>query len=61
MNGIPGTRIFLSVIAAVLIGLPGIALSDQVHVAVAANFADCMEELGTLFEQNTGHELVVSP
>jgi len=60
MNGISGTRIFLSVIAAVLIGLPGVAFCDEVHVAVAANFADCMEELGTLFEQNTGHQLVIS-
>jgi len=60
MNGISDTRIFLSVIVAALIGLPVGALADQINVAVAANFADCMEELGTLFEQNTGHELVIS-
>jgi molybdate transport system substrate-binding protein len=60
MNGIPGTRIFLSVIAAALIGLPGVALSDKVHVAVAANFADCLEEIGTAFKESTGHELVIS-
>jgi molybdate transport system substrate-binding protein len=60
MNGIPGTRIFLSVIAAALIGLPGVALSDQVHVAVAANFADCLEQLGTTFAESTGHNLVIS-
>ncbi len=60
MNGISGTRIFLSVIAAVLIGLPGVGFCDQVHVAVAANFADCLDQLGVVFEESTGHELVIS-
>jgi len=60
MNRIPGTRVFLSIILAALIGLPGVALADQVHVAVAANFADCLEKLGTTFAESTGHELVIS-
>jgi len=60
MNGISGTRIFLSVLLAALVCLPGDALPDQVHVAVAANFADCLDQLGAAFEKSTGHELVVS-
>ena len=43
-----------------LVGLPGVAFPDQVHVAVAANFADCLEQLGTAFEESTGHELIIS-
>ena len=39
---------------------PGDVSADQVHVAVAANFADCLDQLGTAFEESTGHELVVS-
>ncbi len=60
MNRIPGTRIFLSLIFATLIGLPGVAFPDQVHVAVATNFADCLEQLGTAFAESTGHELIIS-
>ncbi|MCK9995894.1 MAG: molybdate ABC transporter substrate-binding protein [Candidatus Krumholzibacteria bacterium] len=43
-----------------LVGLPGVAFPEQVHVAVAANFADCLDQLGTAFEESTGHELIVS-
>jgi len=65
MNGISGTRIFLAVLLAGLASLPGVALPDdipagQVHVAVAANFADCLDQLGAAFEKSTGHELVIS-
>ena len=60
MNGNSGTRIYLSLIVAVLWGLPGVAQADQVHVAVAANFADCLEQLGVIYEESTGHELVIS-
>jgi len=65
MNGISSTQVFLSIFVATMVGLPGAALTDdvpagQVHVAVAANFADCLDQLGTTFEKSTGHELVVS-
>ncbi len=48
------------VLVAGLVGLPGVALPDQIHVAVAANFADCLDQLGTAFEGSTGHKLIVS-
>ena len=60
MNRISGRRIFFSVLVAALAGLPGAACGDQVRVAVASNFAECLEALTPIFEESTGHQLVVS-
>jgi len=38
----------------------GVAQADRVHVAVAANFAPCLEALAPLFAEETGHHLVLS-
>jgi molybdate transport system substrate-binding protein len=37
------------------------AQADQIRIAVASNFAGTLEELGHLFHDATGHELVLSP
>jgi molybdate transport system substrate-binding protein len=55
--------IFKSWIA--LVGLSGLALwgsarADEVHVAVAANFAAPLKALAVEFEKDTGHKLVTS-
>lgn len=34
--------------------------ATEVRVAVAANFAGCLEQLGKSFEESTGHDLIVS-
>ncbi|MEN8008360.1 MAG: molybdate ABC transporter substrate-binding protein [Candidatus Krumholzibacteriota bacterium] len=59
MNGIPDRRIFSAVFFAALISLPGLAHGDQVRVAVAANFVDCLEALAPAFEEATGHQLLL--
>lgn len=38
----------------------GIARAGETKVAVAANFTDAAREIGTLFEQQTGHKAVFS-
>jgi molybdate transport system substrate-binding protein len=38
----------------------GSALAGEVKVAVAANFTEAAKEIGTLFEQTTGHKAVFS-
>ena len=60
MNRMSGTRIFLSVLVGALAGLPGAAFGDQVRVAVASNFAECLEALAPAFEESTGHQLMIS-
>jgi molybdate transport system substrate-binding protein len=39
---------------------PAPVRADTIHVAVAANFADCLDSLAVVFEDATDHELVVS-
>lgn len=39
---------------------PGSVLADTIHVAVAANFADCLEKIAVGFEDSSGHRLVIS-
>lgn len=50
-------KLALSLFAALSIGQ---ALADEVQVAVAANFAAPIEEIGKAFSQTTGHQLKVS-
>ena len=37
-----------------------VAEADSVHVAVAANFAGALDEIARRFEQETGHQLVIT-
>lgn len=60
MKGIPGMRFFLAVLVAGLSGLPGTAFGGQVRVAVASNFAECLEALAPVFEEATGNRLLIS-
>ncbi|MBF0453717.1 MAG: molybdate ABC transporter substrate-binding protein [Magnetococcales bacterium] len=39
---------------------PLIAMGDQLHVAVAANFKATLQKLAPLFEAQTGHQLLIS-
>lgn len=39
----------------------GIAVADDVRVAVAANFRDTLQELAAEFETLTGHRIIASP
>jgi len=47
-----------ALVAATTVG--GIARAGETKVAVAANFTDAAKEIGTLFEQKTGHKAVFS-
>ena len=60
MNRISGRRIFFSVLMAALASLPGTVFGDEVRVAVASNFADCLEALAPAFEESTGHQVIIS-
>lgn len=40
--------------------VPKAVPAAEVRVAVAANFAGCLEQLGEAFEKSTGHDLIVS-
>ena len=60
MNRRSGTRVFFSILMAAFACLPGAAFGDQVRVAVASNFAECLEALTPIFEESTGHQLVIS-
>ena len=51
---------FLLVFILLLAFAPGDVHADEVRVAVAANFAECLDQLGAAFEQSTGHNLVSS-
>jgi molybdate transport system substrate-binding protein len=44
-----------------LCGGAATAQADQLRIAVASNFSGTLEELGHLFHEATGHELVLSP
>jgi len=46
--------------AAVVLAFSGVALADDVHVAVAANFAGPLQALGAAFTQQSGHRVVAS-
>ena len=59
MNRISGIRIFVPVLAALLAGLPHVAVGDQIRVAVASNFAECLEALAPAFEDSTGHQVII--
>jgi len=59
MNRIAGMRILLSFLAALMAGLPNVAAGDQIRVAVASNFAECLEALAPAFEDTTGHQVVI--
>ena len=49
----------MRIVAAMLIlGATGLVHADEVHVAVAANFAAPMKEIAASFEKHTGHKLV---
>ena len=49
-------------IAIIFLGLfyQGLAFAEEIHIGVAANFTKPMERLATLFEEKTGHKLIVS-
>ncbi len=52
-------RLFLLAAVAALM-LPGPARAGEVKVAVAANFTQAAQDIGTLFENKTGHKVVFS-
>lgn len=52
------TPLLLAALVATMAG--GIARAGETKVAVAANFTDAAKEIGTLFEQKTGHKAVFS-
>ena len=60
----PGTRgclarilggLFLSLV------LGGQVSGDEIRVAVAANYTDCLKDIATAFTDSTGHRLIISP
>jgi molybdate transport system substrate-binding protein len=53
-------RILLLAAAAILLPAAGPARAGEVKVAVAANFTQAAQEIGTLFERKTGHKAVFS-
>ena len=53
----PALRLLLAPIAALLLG---VAHSDEVQVAVAANFAAPMQKIAASFAKDTGHKAVLS-
>jgi molybdate transport system substrate-binding protein len=55
------TRLRKRLLAVVLLGLfaPG-ATADELHIAVASNFKAAMEALTGVFENQSGHQLVLS-
>lgn len=59
-TGLTPTRLGLGILLAVLCLGPGAAPADTIHIAVAANFADCLEAIAPGFEDSTGHRLVMS-
>ena len=53
-------RPFLLVCAlTMMVCFPAWALADEVRIAVAANFANCLQELAPVFQEATGHEAVI--
>jgi molybdate transport system substrate-binding protein len=60
LTGIPSYAILLcGFLTFGLVGWPSRSLADQILVAVAANFADCLEAMAPAFEDSTGHHLVI--
>lgn len=51
-------RMFM--LAALTMGLMGLAKADEVQVAVAANFTVPMQKIAAAFEKETGHKAVLS-
>jgi molybdate transport system substrate-binding protein len=50
-----------SVLSAILVfGLPLTAIAEEVKIAVAANFTAAMKEIAAQFEQESGHETLIS-
>jgi molybdate transport system substrate-binding protein len=47
-------------VAAIALGAPTAALAAQTNVAVAANFTDAANEIAEAFQEETGHEAVLS-
>lgn len=52
----PGLSLACLILAALA---PAQVLADEIRVAVAANFADCLETLAPAFEDSTGHHIVI--
>ena len=48
----------LGILTLIMAG-PSLAHADEVRVAVAANFANCLKELAPLFEETTGHQVAI--
>ncbi|MCF3631114.1 molybdate ABC transporter substrate-binding protein [Thalassospiraceae bacterium LMO-SO8] len=53
-------RMLLLAAAVVAFGFTGPARAGEVKVAVAANFTQAAQDIGTLFEKKTGHKIVFS-
>ena len=47
-------------VSAVFAALSTGALADEIHVAVAANFTAPAKDLAPIFEQQTGHKVILS-
>ncbi|RFB06391.1 molybdate ABC transporter substrate-binding protein [Parvularcula marina] len=50
----------LAVISTMLVGLLAVAQAEVVRIAVASNFKPAMDELELVFEEQSGHDLLVS-
>jgi len=48
------------IVSAILLGLAGNTLADEVQVAVAANFTAPMQKIAADFEKDTGHKAVLA-
>ncbi len=51
---------FKAAAAAVLAAVASGAMADEIHVAVAANFTAPAKDLAPIFEQQTGHKVILS-
>ncbi len=51
---------FKAAVAAVLAAVASGAMADEIHVAVAANFTAPAKDLAPIFEQQTGHKVILS-
>lgn len=61
LSGFGRRQVGVALVAAVLVALlPGPGRAGEVRVAVAANFTGAANEIGTLFEAASGHEVVFS-